>query len=281
MKKSLHDKLKSYSALATAVAATSAVNAQIVYTDVNPDVTVNTSGSGVNIDLDNGGAVDFMVSQQSGVFGTYAYNAVLSGVTPNGTNAIAENGTLGTAPNTISLNAALNLNDPIDASLTWSTDTTQFPALVYPASTSYNFGNWIGATDKYFGFRFLIGTSTHYGWARFDVATNAASFTIKDYAYNATPNTAIPAGVMTGIDELLAHNILVYGFDKSINVKLMNSASFDGFVTVTDILGQEVAKVNVVNEITTIPMDNAKPGIYFATITAADGKTYTKKLFMK
>lgn len=284
MKKSLQKKLKSYSALAGAVATTGAVNAQIIYTDVVPDVTVNTTLSGVNIDLDNGGFVDFMIAEQTGVTGSgYAYNEVLSVVPQNGINAIAQNGTvtLGTA---FPLNAALNLSDPIDASLTWATDTVQFAARVYPASPGYNIGNWVGATDKYFGFRFNLAGATHYGWARFDVATDGASFTIKDYAYDATPNTMIPAGGMplpTGINELLAQNTMIYGFDKSINVKLMNNLSIDGIITVTDILGQEIAKVNVTNEITTIAMDHAKPGVYFARIAKADGSTYTKKLFMK
>lgn len=282
MKKPLQNKLKSYSALAGAVIATGSVNAQIIYTDVVPDVTVATSLGAVNIDLDNGGFVDFMIAEQSGVTGSgYAYNQVLSVVPQNGVNAVAQNGVVsGVYP----LNAMLNLSDPIDASLTWATDTVQFAARVYPASTSYNFGNWVGAVDKYFGFRFNLGGATHYGWARFDIATDGASFTIKDYAYDATANTAIPAGGMplpTGINEVLAHNTMIYGFDKSINVKIIGGSSIDGVVTVTDILGQEIAKVQVTSDVTTISMEDAKSGVYFATIRKADGSSFTKKLFMK
>lgn len=281
MKKSLQNKLKSYSALAGAVATTGVANAQIIYTDVIPDITISTTLSGVNIDLDNGGFVDFMVAEQTGVTGSgYAYNQVLSVVPQNGVNAVAQNGLIATYP----LNAMLNLSDPIDASLTWATDTVQFAARVYPASTSYNFGNWVGAVDKYFGLRFNLGGATHYGWARFDVATDGASFTIKDYAYDATANTAIPAGGMplpTGINELLAHNTMIYGFDKSINVKVLNNSAIDGVITITNVLGQELAKVTVTNEITTISMEDAKAGVYFATISKADGSSYTKKLFLK
>jgi hypothetical protein len=282
MKKPLQNKLKSYSALASAVAATGAVNAQIVYTDVSPDVTVNTTLSGVNIDLDNGGFVDFIVAEQTGVASSmYAYNEVLTVVPQNGVNAVAQNGTIG---GVYPLNSVLNLNDPIDAALTWATDTVQFAARVYPASTSYNFGNWVGATDKYFGFRFNLGGNTHYGWARFDVSTDGASFTLKDYAYDATPNTMIPAGAMpvsTDINEQLANTTNIYGFDKSINVKLAAGTSIDGVITVTDILGQEVHKVNVADETTTIAMDDAKSGMYIVNITKANGSSYSKKLFMK
>lgn len=282
MKKSLQNKLKSYSALAGAFAATSVAHAQVVYTDVDPDVTANTSLSNIDIDLDNGGIVDFEVGLQSGSFSSYAYNAVLTAVNPNGVNAIAQNGTLG---GLYALNSELNLNDPIDASLTWSTDTTQLAALIYPASASYNAGNWIGGvTDKYFGFRFDLSGTTHYGWARFDVSADGSSITLKDYAYDATPNTAIPAGgmpVSTGISELLAHDVQIYGFDKSINVKLMNNTPIDGMITVTDVLGQQIAQVAVTDATTTIAMTDAKPGVYFATIRKADGSSFTKKLFLR
>ncbi len=280
MKKSLPNKLKSYSALAAAVATTGVVNAQIIYTDVSPDVTVNTSLTGVNIDLDNGGVVDFIVGLQSGVSATssYPYNTIWS-LPQGGVNAIAQNGVNGAYP----LNAALNLADPIDASLVWAVDANQIAALVWPTYPASDAGNWMGATDKYFGFQFDLAGTTHYGWARFDVAADASSFTIKDYAYDATANTMIPAGGMPvplNINDLLAHNTMIYGFEKTINVKLSNT-TIDGLVTVTDILGQELAKVNVTNEITTIALTDAKPGVYFATITKADGSSFTKKLFLK
>ncbi|MCX6296495.1 MAG: T9SS type A sorting domain-containing protein, partial [Bacteroidetes bacterium] len=280
MKNSLQKKLKSYSALAGAVAATASVNAQIIYTDVIPNDTINTTLTGVNIDLDNGGVVDFMVDEQTGVTSSgYAYNEVLSVVPQNGVNAIAENGILGA----FVLNAALNSGDTIDAALTLATDTVQFAARVYPASTTYNFGNWIGAVDKYFGLRFNLAGTTHYGWARFDVAVDGSSFILKDYAYDATADALILAGAMSssGIEELLAHNTMIFGFDKSISVKIMNNASIEGVITVTDVLGQLLASVNVTSDVTIIPMTDAKSGVYFATITKKDGSRFTKKLFLK
>lgn len=55
------------------------------------------------------------------------------------------------------------------------------------------------------------------------MAVDGSSFTLKDYAYDATANTAIPAGGMplpTNISELLAQDVTIFGFDKSIKVKL-------------------------------------------------------------
>ncbi|MFI5172785.1 MAG: Calx-beta domain-containing protein [Chitinophagales bacterium] len=55
-------------------------------------------------------------------------------------------------------------------------------------------GYWPGATDKYLGLRFSVGADEFYGWARLDCGPDHHSFTIKDYAYNATPNEAIVIG---------------------------------------------------------------------------------------
>ena len=68
----------------------------------------------------------------------------------------------------------------------------------YSAHTSWfcsiYFGPWQQLTDSYLGLRFQIGSQQHYGWARLDVDIVFPYFTIKDYAYEATPNTSILAG---------------------------------------------------------------------------------------
>ena len=55
---SIENRLKKYSALAgSIVAATGAANAQIVYTDVNPDSVVDQVDSVYMLDLNNGKAL--------------------------------------------------------------------------------------------------------------------------------------------------------------------------------------------------------------------------------
>ncbi|RAJ02222.1 putative secreted protein (Por secretion system target) [Chitinophaga skermanii] len=58
-------------------------------------------------------------------------------------------------------------------------------------SSSYT--AWAGKTG-YVGIRFTVGGKYRYGWLRISVAANGSSYTIKDYAYNETPNANIVAG---------------------------------------------------------------------------------------
>jgi hypothetical protein len=55
-------------------------------------------------------------------------------------------------------------------------------------------GNWLGATNKYLALKLIVGTNTYYGWARLDFLFISGSFTIKDYAYESTPNACIQSG---------------------------------------------------------------------------------------
>lgn len=69
----------------------------------------------------------------------------------------------------------------------------RYPSAAYPYY-SYNGGQF---GSGYVGVRFNIGGSPHFGWV--EVETNpegemVASVTIKSYAYESTPNTAILAG---------------------------------------------------------------------------------------
>lgn len=60
-----------------------------------------------------------------------------------------------------------------------------------------NVGDWVGGTtDAYIGFRFTkIGTNTvHYGWVRVAVNNIVSNITIKEIAYETTPNTALNTG---------------------------------------------------------------------------------------
>ncbi|MDQ3046445.1 MAG: T9SS type A sorting domain-containing protein [Bacteroidota bacterium] len=282
MKKSIQNKLKSYSALAGTLAATGTVNAQIIYTDVAPDVIVSTSGMGVQIDLDNGGIIDFTIGMASGVTtSSYAYNEVISNVPQNAINAVSQNGTIGAAP-AYPLNAAHVLNDTIGPGNTWATDTAQFAARVYPASTSYNFGNWVGATNNYFGFRFKLGANTHYGWARATVSINSDSLILKDYAYQSMPDTYILAGAMPVLsvgENSLEANVLVYSAHKNIHVN-MNNEEATGIITVSNVLGQVVSTASVSDQVTIINMETAVTGIYFVTVSQSDRK-FSKKVIIK
>ena len=101
------DKIKKYSVLAGAVLAGGSVNAQIQYTDIDPDVVVDPTNSPYMLDL-NGDSVDdiqFAVSATSGAGSssymgipfTYTYAvqyavAAMSGGGLDGINSVTSSG---------------------------------------------------------------------------------------------------------------------------------------------------------------------------------------------
>jgi hypothetical protein len=268
---SLNKKLKSYSALAGTLVTAGAANAQVMYTDVAPDVTIGLGGS-YSLDLDNNSVVDFTLVVDTGSYGAYVYNYALIN---NTTGNVVDSTT------TDNLTNAHNINDPINASLLWdNAGAYGLMALNLTTPFPYAVGNFDTGTDKYVACKFMIGASTHYGWARVNLNTTSTSMIIKDYGYNATANTSILAGAMpSAIKENLEASTLIFASENAINVKL--NTVVDGFVTVTDVLGHVVAKVNITNETTQIDLNNSTSGIYFTTVSTVDGNTFTKKLFVK
>ena len=196
MKKELLDKLKNYSKTAAVVAvAGGTANAQIIYTDVDADVTLNTFPSNYEIDFDGDGNVDIKVDLLDASSNLYFVQLL-----PEGTNTsvVGESG---------SYVAVLNTSNLISSSNNFL--TTSYNLLMgayrYVSSTTSStitsttsFGYWQpGETDKYAGVKFDISGETHYGWIRLSTSYTSLddmSVTIKDFAYQAIADSAIYAG---------------------------------------------------------------------------------------
>ncbi|CAN5914646.1 hypothetical protein BH11BAC7_BH11BAC7_27520 [soil metagenome] len=285
----LQNKLKAYAAVAGAVTAASAANAQIVYTDIIPDTTVNTINGDYQLDLNNDGTVDFAISYQQIpiTFGTtgggtvqYTYDLIVAAGNNPSTNQIDTSLAQSTGNPGFPQTASHPATTPIGPTNLWfagyGTGYTHFLAGASTMDpTTYNWGDWNGAVDKYVAMKFDILGQTHYGWARLDVAQNANSFTIKDYAYDATPNTIIIAGDMTtGVSTQLLNGVKVFAFDNKVNVNLGEITN--ATVTITDMTGR------IINN-TTIPAGNQQinlagqsAGMYLVAVTTATGTSTTK-----
>jgi hypothetical protein len=57
-----------------------------------------------------------------------------------------------------------------------------------------NIGYWAGEINKYLALKLIVGANTFYGWVRLDVLSTSTSFTIKDYAYESSPDACIETG---------------------------------------------------------------------------------------
>jgi hypothetical protein len=166
-------------------------NAQIVYTDVNPDIT---STGTYNLDLNNDGITDFIIAHTTSTAthqpcGTRTSNFIK--ITPQGSNAIISSGNF---PVKLSNGSTIN-----SSSLTWNNTANQVLTESFwniITCQSYIISEWYSVVDGYLGFKLILNNNTYYGWARLNT-TAASTFTIQDYAFNSIPNQPILAGETT------------------------------------------------------------------------------------
>ena len=161
-----------------------AVQAQIQFHDVSPDTTVTgwdawqlkLPGSALSSDL----TIWRHPSSPDVVVQTHGDYQVLFDAA-------------GTYP------AKLSLNDSISGTGIWKAGN-------YDPLSELGKGNWVtNAEDKYLGFRRKQGTDWQYAWLEMSVAPGAASFTVKEWAYQTTLNKSVKAGQIsntpTGVEE--------------------------------------------------------------------------------
>ncbi len=200
MKKEILKKLENYSLVAVGVIAFAAnADAQIVYTDIDPDFTgTSENWDGIDIDMDNDGQVDFVFyasyfsSTTSNTNTPHSYSSRYLKVNANANEVVNEKFGGHLFPDAISANGNINDNlSAFSADAAWQTGMNQTMAYTFDG---FSGGDFRCETDKYVGVRFKIGTDWHYGWIRVTVDCDASEFIVKDYAYESTPNTPILAG---------------------------------------------------------------------------------------
>jgi hypothetical protein len=275
-------KLSSYTAFAGAIVAGSAANAQVTYTDVNPDVVADSLNPYV-IDFNNDATPDlaFGVQHISGSFSSGGQNltyegAFAYGVLPAGFPV------LNPADSTT---AVLDCGVAVAQSPLFSGSNTAvlgYAALIQPINFPFSAGPWLGQNDKYLGFKFTVGTGTHYGWARLSVAANAETITIKEYAFNATPDGAINTceGGTNGIENVSVE-------DKVTIKTTLNDATVNvtpdlvgGTINLVSMTGQVVKTIVISDVNTTISFEGVESGIY-SVAANFNGGSVNKRVYVK
>jgi hypothetical protein len=277
MKKELQNKLTRYTAAAAAMVAASGANAQIVYTDVNPDITVDdTQDAGgftlVPLDLNNDMSPDFVLAARDTTdTGTRVRFTLVAPLASN--NAIA-----GETPAAYDYALALDMGAMINNTLNWIAATNTMAYNVAGANPYDE--NWNGVTDKYLGLRFVVGGNTHYGWARLDVDAIGDVFTLKDYAYNATANAGLTAGQTAGLITESMESMVHFVNQANNSVKLMiNPSLTNGSVKVVSATGALVSSGKVDGESFVVDMNGLSAGIYVISAQFAEG-TISKKMIV-
>jgi len=300
--KIMKSKLKHYSALAASVVALDA-SAQVVYTNISDTILVN-NGDYFDIDLNNDGIregriefIDYSTTSSSSVFSIQA--AEVDSLVNASINIISSS--LGSTTSTSStyVAAALNLNTPINNNLnnwsnagstTTSTSSSAFDgvliggkAIVNSSTSSYsiNIGQFPGAGDKFLGVKFTIGTSVHYGWLRLDMSINSDSITIKDFAYETTPNTPILAGSTistVGIAKQAEKTTFDF-FAANGKIKINSELTSNSVLSIYDLSGKLFQSEMIGNQ-NEVGIQGNLEGIYIVEIRNSTGVT-RKKLWLE
>jgi PKD repeat protein len=161
------------------------LRADIIYTDVNPDVFINPLGADYDIDIDNDGTNEFTL--QNLVDGTTVFDIILSCVN-NNSDVVASD--LGGGAYGIEV---ISTGTTIGPASTFTGQPT--PSGPYLRNETYL--DWQGQSFKFIGLRFNIGGNTYYGWIRVSISA-ADVVVVIDYAYNDIPDTPIAAGDVGG-----------------------------------------------------------------------------------
>lgn len=255
-------KIRNYFSLLLILLVSNNLSAQVMYTDI-PDATPNAT---FPLDLNNDSIDDFVI--QMG-----ATDKIVC--FPQNDNAYA-----GEFNGANYFPWALNTNSFIcDTLSSWYGPNN--PGFLAFSSSS---GNWIGQTDKYLALKLNVGTNTYYGWIRLDVVATATSFTVKDYAYESTPNTCIVTGeIPLGIVENSSENYLSIAPNPFHDMtSIQTSGNFGaGTLTIYDVFGQVLSnQVMSSDETFTFSREYLPSGIYYVSLTAKNKVIGIEKLVL-
>ncbi|MBK9506674.1 MAG: T9SS type A sorting domain-containing protein [Bacteroidetes bacterium] len=194
MKKNIYPKkggkIAAYSAMAGAFMATAAnADAQIIYTDVT-DFT-GATGDLLSIDMDADSTSDFLLFANSNTAGNWSWVYAIGNLGSGyggPSNMIA-----GYSGAILPYGSALDAGDLVGPALSFVSNSNNvgWLASMYSSVTYAPFAN---TGDKYLGVKFLSGGTLHYGWMRLSCTVAPVTYTIRDFAYEATANTPIIAG---------------------------------------------------------------------------------------
>jgi len=268
--KNLTKRLAQYGAMSAAVMAGADANGQVVYTDVDPDITL-ARGEVFSLDFEGDTFEDVEVNNPD--LTNQANNAAI--VYPSSGGAFAG---FTSAGGTYDYPFLMAQGDVIDAATGYTTTGDRGDLNYY--GCAYSNSQWCGdVTDGYLGVRFISLTTgtTHYGWVRLDTDVNGDNLiTVKDFAFEATPDTAIAAGDQGSLG--VADSAFgAFEYHTSDNALHLSSATMMDQVVLHNVLGQEVARQQINATSATVSMDRLSAGVYIATISA-EGQTKSIKI---
>ena len=286
-------RLKQYTAVAGAIVAQGNINAQVVATDLNPDVIVDSLSAPYSLDFNNDAnpELNFFVQHINGSSSTqgvqFTYDGAVAGlnITP-GMNLIGTPGT-GSSSSSFQL-TALNNGDPIASAANFGTSANNILGLDMIVDAGIlgqipiQQGNFLNQSNKYLGGKLTAGANTFYGWVELSVNSNASQITIHKYSYQSTPNTSILAGEggNSGLEQVALENkVTIIGTPENVKINVTPDL-IGAAVSIVSMSGQSL-KSDVLTDVNnTISFDGISTGIYQVVVSTSTEKT-TERVYIK
>ncbi len=286
-------RLKQYTVVAGAIVAQGNINAQVVVTDLNPDVIVDSLSAPYSLDFNNDAnpELNFFVQHINGSSSTqgvqFTYDGAVAGlnITP-GMNLIGAPGT-GSSSSSFQL-TALNNGDPIASAANFGTSANNILGLDMIVDAGLfgqipiQQGNFLNQSNKYLGGKLTAGANTFYGWVELSVNSNASQITIHKYAYQSTPNTSILAGEggNSGLEQVALENkVTIIGTPENVKINVTPDL-IGAAVSIVSMSGQSL-KSDVLTDVNnTISFDGISTGIYQVVVSTSTEKT-TERVYIK
>lgn len=286
-------KLKQYTAVAGALVAQGNINAQVVATNLNPDVIVDSLSAPYSIDFNNDAnpELNFFVQHISGSSSTQGiqltYEGAIAGViSGNGVSLVGAAGT-GSSSSSFQLSA---LNNGAAISSAANFGTSSYNALGVDILIDAGIlgqipvqqGNFRDQSNKFLGAKLTAGANTYYGWVELSVNTNASQITIHGYGYQSTANTQILAGegASSGLEFIsLADKVTIVGTPEHVNINVTPDL-IGSSVSFVSMSGQTL-KTDQLNDVNNaLSFDDLSTGIYQVVVSNGIEQT-TQRVYVK
>lgn len=175
MNESLKKKINAYMVLATGYLAMHAEksDAQIIYTDINPDTLLNQYNTPYFLDLNNDGVVDFKFFLETKSFVTFYNNGETIDKWTSQTFSVQfKNNSNKAIDDSLLYPSVLNSGNSIGINANWGAGQILFKNIHEHISGPYthheidwaSYGNWPNLlTEKYLGLRIKDGSAFNYG----------------------------------------------------------------------------------------------------------------------
>lgn len=253
--------------------------AQVIYTDVDPDYTFTNEEYEIDFDGDGISDVTLTQSQYTTAYQGFNLNVGGGGVMPAPGNAVMG------APNEddIIYPSLLQVGAPIGAGAEFASSTGTLGVAI-TGDLVIEAGPWLGQTG-YIGVRFQAnGGTTHYGWVQLALAADAGSMTVMGYGYESTPLTTILAGDIggaTGVQNVQAGLDFSVAPNPAADLAQVNLAGIQGDdlkLTVLDASGKAWVTETIGMRSNTYSLDvsSLAPGIYFVRLESGEKVGYQK-----